>query len=94
MWTLEHERYQAVRYTTHKALRALYGAQAEPYDSQGSAAERARQLRALRETLEAKAKLDRDHSPPLSHPAADLFSEEVFDRLLKARNDPDVFINE
>ncbi len=92
--TLEHERYQAVRYVAHKSLRSLYGRSADDYDFQGSSAERAAQLRALRRALEGGARPDRGHYPYLPLTAGGLFADDVMERLLRARNDPDVRINE
>jgi predicted CXXCH cytochrome family protein len=92
--TLEHERYQAVRYLAHRALRSLHSRRALDYDYQGSPAERAAQLRQLRLTLESPARLDRRRYPYLPLTGAGRFADDVFERLLRARNDPDVSINE
>ncbi len=92
--TLEHERYQAVRYLTHRALRSLHGPAANAYDFQGSPDDRAAQVRALRLTLEAGARPGRSRYPYLPLTAAGLFADDVFDRLLRTRNDPDVVIKE
>lgn len=48
---LERERFEAVRYTLHKSLRAMHGAAAADYNYQGTPAERAAQVAALRRTL-------------------------------------------
>ena len=92
--TLEHERYDAVRYSAHKALRSLHGSLASDYNFQGTAAERAAQLRGLRLKLEGTTRPDHGRYPYLPLTDAGLFADDVFDRLLRTRNDPDVFINE
>jgi len=92
--TLEHEGYEAARYTMHKALRSLHGPAANDYNYQGSPAERATQLRRLRLTLESSARPDRGRYPYLPLTTEGRFADDVFDRLLRARNDPDVSINE
>lgn len=91
---LEHERYQAVRYAVHKGLRTLHGAAASDYDYQGTADKRAAQLRALRQTLENKLSPEPSRYPYLPLTAGGRLAEEVFDRLLKARNDPDVILTD
>jgi predicted CXXCH cytochrome family protein len=96
--TLEHERYEAVRYTLHRALRSLHGSAADNYNYQGSEAERAAQVRELRRTLErhppggSRPKRSRDRYLPLT--ATGRLDDDVFDRLLRTRNDPDVTVNE
>jgi hypothetical protein len=92
--TLEQERYDAVRYSAHKALRSLYGEAAEDYNHQGTAAQRAAKLHAMRQKLEAKTRLDRNIYPYLPINEAGAFADDVFERLLKSRKDPDVYINE
>jgi predicted CXXCH cytochrome family protein len=92
--TLEHERYAAVRYSAHKALRSLYGPAANNYDFQGTPTERAAQLRALRLALESPVRLDPGRYPHLPITPAGLFADDTYNRLLRRRNDPDVFINE
>ncbi len=92
--TLEHERYAAVRYLTHRALRTLYGRAANDYDYEGSPAALAVQLRGLRQALESTPRPSSNRYPYLPLTADGRFSDAVFDRLLRARNDPDVFIKE
>jgi predicted CXXCH cytochrome family protein len=90
--TLEHERYEAVRYLAHRALRSLHGSAASDYDFQGSALDRAAQLDSLRRRLESSARPDPGRYPNLPLPAGRF--AEVYERLLRTRNDPDVSINE
>lgn len=92
--TLEQERYAAVRYLAHRALRSLHGAEAEDYDYEGSAVKRASQLRALRMKLEGKGRPDPSRYPYLPLTAKGLFADDVFSRLLRTRKDPDVNIKE
>jgi hypothetical protein len=92
--TLEQERYDAVRYLEHRALRTLYGAVAKDYDYHGSPAERDPQLRRLRQTLERAERLDRSRYPYLPLSAAGVLDDGVFRRLLRTRNDPDVIVLE
>jgi predicted CXXCH cytochrome family protein len=101
MRTLEKERYEAVRYLAFRALRSLHGEAIENprsgergYDYQGSPAERAAQLRGLRLQLESAAKPGRSRYPYLPLTAGGRFADDVLDRLLRSRNDPDVFVNE
>jgi predicted CXXCH cytochrome family protein len=91
---LENERYEAVRYTAHKALRSLYGAAVNDYNYQGTPAERAAQLRKLRLVLERFEPVDRIRYPNLPLTSRGLLAEDVFQRLLRSRSDPDVNINE
>jgi predicted CXXCH cytochrome family protein len=91
---LEHERYQAVRYTAHKALRSLHGRAAERYDYQADAAKRSAQLQVLRLQLADPVQLDPGRHAYLPMAADGRFADEVFQRLLRNRNDPDVTINE
>lgn len=91
---LEHERYQAVRYCAHKALRTLHGQAAEGYDYQAPAAPRATQLRELRSRLQDLARPDPARYPFLPLTAVGTFEDGVFERLLKTRLDPDITINE
>jgi predicted CXXCH cytochrome family protein len=92
--TLETERYEAVRYSTYRALRSLCGAEAEAYDFQGSPEERAARLRILRELLQRRPRPDPGRYPYLPLNPAGLFADDVLERLLRHRNDPDVYINE
>ncbi len=91
---LEHERYDAVRCSAHRALRSLHGQAADNYNYQGSPAERARQLRELRLKLESMARPDPGRYPFLPLTAAGRLADDVFERLLRTRNDPDVTVNE
>jgi hypothetical protein len=51
-------------------------------------------LRRIREKLEKTARPVRDHYPELPLTAEGCFADEVLDRLLRTRKDPDVIINE
>ncbi len=92
--TLENERYPAVRYLLHRALRSLHGRTANDYDYLGSPAERTAQLRGLRQTLESSARLPRGRYPYLPLTAEGLFDDALFNRLRGKRNDADIYINE
>jgi predicted CXXCH cytochrome family protein len=91
---LQHERYPAVRYLEHRALRSLRGPLANDYDYLASPAERAAQLDRLRLKLESTSRPDRGHYPCLPLTAEGRFDDNVLERLLRRRNDPDVSINE
>jgi hypothetical protein len=91
---LADERYEAVRYLEHRALRSLYGSAANDYNYQGTSAEGAAQLRAMRLRLEATARPPTGRYPHLPLTPAGLFADDVYDRLLSTRKDPDVTINE
>lgn len=91
---LDHERFPAVRYLAHRGLRRVYGDQAVPYDYQAGAAERRRQAAALRPLLESHPRPETAAYPHLPLTPAGLPDDAALDRLLRRRNDPDVFINE
>jgi predicted CXXCH cytochrome family protein len=96
---LELERYEAVRFLLYRSLRSL-GAIAPPapgergYDYQDNPAERSGQLRALRQALEGSARPEPGRYPYVPLTPDGRFGDDVLARLLKGRNDPDVFINE
>ena len=92
--TLAVERYQAVRYLMHKALRSLHGPLADPYHYQASPAERERQLHALKQALPANVRLDPGRYPYLPLTPAGQWDDDRFDRRLATRHDPDVYVNE
>jgi predicted CXXCH cytochrome family protein len=92
--TLEHERYAAVRYLAQRALRTRHGQTAEAYNYLGTSAERVAQLRDLRAILDNPAPEAAGRYPFLPFTAAGHFADDVFDRLLRTRNDPEVYINE
>jgi predicted CXXCH cytochrome family protein len=94
MRTLEHERYEAIRYLAHRALRSLHGPAVNDYHYQASPAERAAGLRALRRTLESTRRPDPRRYPCLPLTPAGRFTGDVFERLLRTRTDPDVTVNE
>jgi hypothetical protein len=74
-------------------LRSLRGKAAEGYDYQARPAERAVQLRALRASLGLAPAPDRKQYPDLPLTADGRPSDE-FERLLRTRKDPDVYIHE
>ncbi len=97
---LEDERYPAVRYLAHRALRSLHGAAAEGYNYEGGPGERAAQLAALRRRLLERRGVTGGLTPrrsqdrradagPLAVP-----DEAAARRLLSRRKDPDVVVNE
>jgi len=89
---LEHERYPAVRYLAHRGLRTALGEEtAGPFDYLAAPAERAAQLRALRQRLDVPL---RRPLPYLPLTARGLPDEAVLRRLLEQRHDPDLAINE
>jgi predicted CXXCH cytochrome family protein len=92
--TLEQDRYEAVRYSAHKALRSLYGKAAEDYFYQASPAIRAVKLQHLRQSLKTNTRLDPVAYPYLPISSAGHLAEEQFHSWFKGRNDPDVYINE
>jgi predicted CXXCH cytochrome family protein len=90
---LADERYPAVRYLAHRALRSAYGETAAgPYDYLASPEQRLAQLRRLRLRFDA-APLSRPR-PGLPLTAQGLPDEAALRRLLDQRHDPDVTINE
>jgi hypothetical protein len=91
---LEQERYQAIRYTLHRALRSLYGNAADDYHYQGSPAERAAQVGGLRRRLQSTSGPERTRYPYLPLTVAGDFDDKVLQHLLRTRNDPDLSIHE
>jgi predicted CXXCH cytochrome family protein len=90
---LEKERYPAVRYLAHRGLRTALGeAAAGPFDYLATPAQRLAQLRSLRERFDA-APLQRA-LPYLPLTPGGLPDEAALGRLLEARHDPDLTINE
>jgi hypothetical protein len=67
---------------------------ANDYDYLASPAERTGQVRDLRLKLESASCLDRARYPYLPLTAEGRFDDNVLQRLLRMRNDPDVEINE
>jgi predicted CXXCH cytochrome family protein len=92
--TLEHERYEAVRYLAYRALRSLHDLPADAYNYQGGDAERAAQLRALRRRLAQTPRPDPGRYPALPLTPEGLFADDVLERLLRTRNDPNVHVAE
>lgn len=90
---IENERYPAVRYFGHRALRLTYGEkEAGPFDYLGKTANRNRQLLELQSRFDAKPvarplpliPLDKSGRP----------DSEALNRLRQGRNDPDISIHE
>jgi predicted CXXCH cytochrome family protein len=94
IWTLEHERYPAVRYLAHRGLCKLHGDPAKAYDYLGTASERSSQLQGLRKMLEISPRLERQRYPYLPLTTAGGLADDALDRLLRKRNDPDVSVQE
>lgn len=91
---LERERYEAVRYTLHRALRSLCGPAADDYNYQGEPGEREAQVRRLRRAVGAGPPVAPSRYPNLPLTPDGRLAEGEIDRLLRARTDPDVKINE
>jgi hypothetical protein len=91
---LDHEGYPVVRYLEHRALRSLCGTAANDYNYLGSPAERTGQVRDLRRKLQSASCPNRERYPYLPLTARGRFDDEVLQRLLRTRSDPDVEINE
>jgi predicted CXXCH cytochrome family protein len=89
---LEHERYPAVRYLGHKALKSVHGeAGAGPFDFLARDADRTLQLRTLRDRYD-RLPFRRSQFLPLD--ADGRPDAAVLRRLLDRRTDPDLTINE
>jgi predicted CXXCH cytochrome family protein len=93
-WALEHERYPAVRYLTHRGLRSLCGGASNCYDYLGTPAERSAQLNGVKLQFEKTARPDPHHYPYLPLNPAGSFADATLERLLRTRNDPDVSVKE
>jgi hypothetical protein len=91
---LEPERYPAVRYLAHRGLRGLYGDAAGPYNYLGDPAERAAQLRPLRDRLDERCRPSAAAHPFLPLRPDGRVDEAKLQKLLRGRNDPDVVVNE
>jgi hypothetical protein len=91
---LQDERYPAVRYLGHRALRKLYGDGLECYEYQAQPAVRAVQLERLRAQLGGGCRPLPDAYPGLPLTPEGQLDEALLRRLLQHRNDPDVLINE
>jgi predicted CXXCH cytochrome family protein len=90
---LQPERYEAIRYLLHRALRSLYGKSVEDYNFQGLPAERTAQISTLERFLEQGPRPDRQTYPelPLTEQGR---LDDIVNRWLKNRSDPDVRIKE
>src|SRR5262249_25961895 len=88
---LETESYPAVRYLLHRGLRRMHANDVLPYDYQERPALRRAQLAPIRARLDGRTRprLERHPHLPLG-PSIDA----ALGQLLKARDDPDVFIQE
>jgi predicted CXXCH cytochrome family protein len=90
---IDTERYAAVRYLAHRALRQVHGEdQAGPFDYLAAAPVRVKQLHTLRERFDGTP--PRRKLPHLPLTDAGLPDEEVLRRLLARRHDPELTINE
>jgi hypothetical protein len=88
---LERETYPAVRYLLHRGLRKLYDQDALPYDYQGGAVLRRAQVTTMRTRLDERCRPNAARYPQLLlGPSLDT----TLKRLLKDREDPDVFVQE
>jgi len=90
---LEEERYPAVRYLAHRALKSLPGG-AGDYNYLAQPSRRAAQIRELQMSLRDAPRPDRKRYPALPLTAEGLYSEDVLDRLLRGRKDPDLGVHE
>jgi predicted CXXCH cytochrome family protein len=91
---LDKDRYPAVRYLAHRGLRSVYGEKVESYNYLASPDERRSVLRTIESVWQGRAKLqDRQH-PYLPLDSEGQLDSTVLERLLRKRNDPDVYINE
>lgn len=91
---LDYERYEAVRYSLHRALRTMLKPADDNYNYQGTEAERAAELSQIRRKLNAANSPDAARHPYVPLMKDGQFSERILDRLFGARHDPDVYINE
>jgi hypothetical protein len=90
---MDRDRYAIVRYLGHRGLRTALGETiAGPYDYLAPPARRAAQTQSLRERFDASP-IGRP-MPYLPLTARGLPDDAILDRLLKARKDPDLTINE
>jgi predicted CXXCH cytochrome family protein len=91
---LERDRYPAVRYLAHRALRTTHGPRAQPFDYLNDPGQRKTQVAGLRKALADDPRPRKTRYPYLPLHADGLWDHSQIDRLLRQRNDPDVFINE
>lgn len=89
---MQPERYPAVRYLTHKALKSAGGGSPISWDTLGRPEQRTQQLQMLSRRFDAKPATGTYPNLPLTPNG--LPDEAVLRRLFKARLDPDVTINE
>jgi predicted CXXCH cytochrome family protein len=89
---MAEDRYPAVRYLAHRGLVSVHGdAGAGPFDYLGTAAARAGQLAAMRARFDSASVTPRPYLPVTPSGKVD---DAVLRRLLSARTDPDLAINE
>jgi hypothetical protein len=91
---LKEDRYPAVRYLLHRALKSLPGTAAADYDYMADPAQRATAIRTLEMSLRSAPRPDRKRYPYLPLTDEGYFSEETLDRLLGSRKDPIVYVSE
>jgi predicted CXXCH cytochrome family protein len=90
---LQHERYEAIRYLLHRSLRSLYGPSARDYNFEGTPSERAAQLSALEKVLDDETRVDARNYPNLPLTEHGRF-DDLIDRWMQNRSDPDIYIKE
>ena len=86
------ERYGAVRYLTHKALKSVYGEDQIAWDPLARPEKQAQQLQMLLRRFDAKPVSSLRPYLPLTPEG--LPDEAVLKKLLKTRKDPDLTVNE
>lgn len=89
---LDRERYPAVRYLAHRAMKGVYPETASGFDPFAVASERRAQIDALRTRFDQTPTPTARQFLPLT--PAGRVDDAVLRRLLNRRNDPDVTINE
>jgi predicted CXXCH cytochrome family protein len=91
---IDTDRYPAVRYLAHRGLRSIYGQKVETFNYLASRDERDAALKTMEKEWSGRIKSsDRIH-PYLPLDSEGQLERAVLERLLRKRNDPDVFINE
>jgi predicted CXXCH cytochrome family protein len=91
---MARDRYPAVRYLAHRALRTLAGDKARPYDYLAGPDPRKRQVDGLRQALDGFPRPDPGRYLELPLGPDGRWRRARLDALLRQRNDPDVIINE
>jgi predicted CXXCH cytochrome family protein len=91
---MEKDRYPAVRYLAHRALRVNHGNLAQPFNYLDDPTRRKIQMAGLRKRLVECPCPKKAAYPYLPLGADGQWDRARMDELLRQRNDPDVFINE